>query len=88
MMHRLRRYDVMLRIMMLPLCRNDAMFACKNQRSDIISAGNIIGEANIICRKANIIQKKPDLSGRQIRLFVGDPERTRTVDLQRDRLAC
>ena len=56
MMYRLWRYDAMLRIMVLRLRRNDAMFAIK-QRSHIISEGNIIGETNIICRKANIIQK-------------------------------
>jgi len=53
MMHLLRKYDV------ARCSRNDAMFANSLGEADIIHKVNIISDSDIICRKANIIEKTP-----------------------------
>ena len=58
MMHRLRRYDVMLRIMMLLVSL--AMMRCSQitlGEADIISVGNIISVSVIICRRQTSLKK-------------------------------
>ncbi|MBR5783222.1 MAG: hypothetical protein IKY33_03240 [Clostridia bacterium] len=57
MMHLLRKYDV------FGYAENDAMFAKKSLgEAVIIHEVNIISDSNIICRKANIIEKTSLLS--------------------------
>ncbi len=48
--------------MMFSLCENDAMFANSLGEADIIHEVNIISDSDIICRKANIIEKRTSLS--------------------------
>ena len=71
MMHRLRRYDVFRFAQndVAPVGRNDAMFAAMCRQAHIIRAANIIRRSRHHLPQANIIQKKPNLSGREIRLF-------------------
>ena len=54
---------------------------CRKAR--IIAIGNIISVSGIICRRQTSFEKKPNLSGRQIRLFRGadDGARTRYLHL-------
>ena len=69
MMHRLRRYDVMLRIMMLLVSL--AMMRCLPKtlgEADIISVSGIISETTSFAEGKHH-SKKPNLSSRQIRLF-------------------
>ena len=79
MMHRLRRYDVMLRIMMLLISL--AMMRCLPQN---VAKPHIIRKANIFRRsrhhlpKANIIQKSLICLVDKLGFFVGAPEGTRT----------
>ncbi len=52
MMHLLCKYDV------AHFIRNDAMFATLLGEANIIHEVNIISDSDIICRKANIIEKE------------------------------
>ena len=52
-----------------------AMFAIKNQRSGIMREANIISVSDIICRKANIIEKRRFFG---IVFFLGTPCENRT----------
>ncbi len=51
-MHLLRKYDI------APFGRNDAMFAIMCRQAHIIRETNIIGAANIICRRQTSFKKR------------------------------
>ena len=58
--------------------RNDAMFALMCRRHTSFGIAVIIGEASIICRQANIIEKKKPPSEDDGFSFRGDPYGNRT----------
>ena len=53
MMHLLRKHDV------AHFIRNDAMFAKHISEATSLGEAVIISDSDIICRKANIIEKTP-----------------------------
>ena len=63
MMHLLRKYDV------APFGRNDAMFAPMCRQAHIIREANIIGGANIICRRQTSLKK----AGQRPAFFLARP---------------
>ena len=73
-MHLLRKYDV------APFGRNDAMFAPMCPQAHIIRVANIIGAANIICRRQTSLKKAPFVIGKR-GFFHGAGGVTRTRDL-------
>jgi len=73
MMHRLRRYDIFRFAQndVAPVGRNDAMFAIMCRQAHIIRAANIIGVANIICRRQTSFKKRTFVLGDKSAFFVG-----------------
>ena len=71
MMHRLRRYDVFRFAQndVAPVGRNDAMFAQCAARHTSLGVAVIIGRSPASFAEGKHHSKKPNLFGRQIRLF-------------------
>ena len=74
MMHLLRKYDI------ARFTRNDAMFAINVAKPRIIREANIIGVANIICRRQTSFKKRTFVLVDKGSFFVGGDRWIRTID--------